>query len=336
MIHIDGSQGEGGGQILRSALALSIATGKPFRITGIRARRAKPGLMRQHLTCVQAAAAICVGKVTGDAVGSTEVTFHPGDPQPGAYRFAVGTAGGTMLVLQAILPPLLRAAGPSTITVEGGTHNTHAPSFEFFERTLAPLLNRTGASVHVRLERHGFYPAGGGRVDVEIHPTPSPRQLELLERGACTGRRASAIVSLLPFDIAQRELAVLRDRLDLTENECHTHQVGSPIGPGNALLVELGHDHVTEVFTALGRVGTPAETVASELADEVLAYTASSAPVGPHLADQLMVPLALLAGGRYLTGQLTEHALTNIATLSHFGAIVKTDTNGVVRIDPLT
>ncbi|HVU63165.1 MAG TPA: RNA 3'-terminal phosphate cyclase, partial [Phycisphaerales bacterium] len=183
MIHIDGSQGEGGGQILRSSLALSMATGRAFRMSRIRAGRERPGLMRQHLTCVQAAATICSGEVTGATVGSQEITFAPGPVCAGNYHFSIGTAGGTTLVLQAVLPALLRAGGRSRIRVEGGTHNLAAPPFEFFDRALLPLLNRAGAVVRARLERHGFYPAGGGRVVVEIDPAGGPRPLELLARG---------------------------------------------------------------------------------------------------------------------------------------------------------
>lgn len=335
MITIDGSQGEGGGQILRSSLALSMATVRPFRMSKIRAGRAKPGLMRQHLTCVQAAAAVCGAQVSGASVGSQEITFSPGQVQPGTYHFPIGTAGATMLVLQAILPALLRAGGASRVSVEGGTHAKAAPTFEFFERALVPLLNRAGANVQARLERHGFYPAGGGRVVVEIEPPHTPRPLELLHRGGRLATKSMAIVSRLSRSIAERENEELRRRLSIDTSQSEIVDVPSPVGPGNAALVELRYEHVTEVCSVIGEVGKSAEAVARSLADEVRRYIAGSHPVGPYLADQLMVPLAMLAGGRYATTALTEHSRTNIAVVELFGCKINHTANGIVEVPPL-
>lgn len=335
MLTIDGSQGEGGGQILRSSLALSMATGRPFRICNIRAGRARPGLMRQHLTCVQAAAQVCGATVSGASVGSQDVTFTPGPVRAGGYHFPIGTAGGTMLVLQAVLPALLRAGGASTVSVEGGTHNRAAPPYEFFERALVPVLNRAGAGLRVRLERHGFYPAGGGRVVVEMEPEGSPRPVELLERGSRVGGRGVAIVSRLPRSIALRELGVLRERLSLGEGETEVVDVRDPVGPGNAASVELRYEHVTEVFSGVGEAGKSAEVVAREVADEAREYIAARAPVGAHLADQLMVPLAMLAGGRYATGILTDHSKTNLEVMRVFGAEAREEEGGIVHIEAL-
>jgi RNA 3'-terminal phosphate cyclase (ATP) len=334
MIPIDGSQGEGGGQILRSSLALSIATRTPFRMTRIRAGRARPGLMRQHLTCVQAAAAISSADVTGASVGSQEITFSPGPVCAGNYHFPIGTAGGTTLVLQAILPALLRADGPSRICVEGGTHNLAAPPFEFFDRAFLPLLARSGANVRARLERHGFYPAGGGRIVVEIDPTTDPRPLHLPQRGRRLSARAATIVSRLPRSIAEREADILRERLALAPTDIHIIDVRDAASPGNAAAVELTYEHLTEVFSVIGEIGKSAESVARELSDDVRDYIASERPVGPHLADQLMVPLALLAGGSYSTGPLTEHSRTNIATAAMFGVEISTE-NDHVRVRAL-
>jgi RNA 3'-terminal phosphate cyclase (ATP) len=336
IIEIDGSQGEGGGQILRSSLALSIATGRAFRLVNIRAGRAKPGLMRQHLTCVQAAAAISGAEVSGASVGSREVLFSPGVVRAGAYQFQIGTAGGTTLVLQAVLPALLRAEGRSTVSVEGGTHNKAAPPFDFLERALVPLLNRAGANVSVRLVRHGFYPAGGGRVEVSIEPTREAKPLRLCERGAHVSTRAVAIVSRLSSSIARREIAVLRDRLALAEEQTRVVEVPDPIGPGNVAAVEVSYEHVTEVFSGVGEMGVSAELVARAIADEARKYIASQKPVGPHLADQLMVPLALLAGGEYSTGRLTEHARTNMEIVRAFGGEISADDSGRVLVGALS
>lgn len=345
MIHIDGSQGEGGGQILRSSLALSMVTGTPLRISKIRAGRPKPGLLRQHLTCVQAAAAISSATVTGAALASQDVTFTPGPVKGGTYHFPIGTAGGTMLVLQAILPALLRADTPSTISVEGGTHNVAAPPFEFFERALLPIVNAAmgdaDPGVVVRLERHGFYPAGGGRVVVEIAPATKVAPVERLTRGERVAAKALAIVSQLSRSIAEREVAVLRERLGIAEEDTRAECVPKPVGPGNMAVVELKYEHITEVFSACGSLGVSAEAVARNLAEEVRAYIAAGHPVGPHLADQVMVPLAVLAGGRFATGALTPHATTNMAVIRAFGGKVDMESGdeksgGVVRVEALS
>jgi len=331
MIEIDGSQGEGGGQILRSALALSMATGNGFRMARVRAGRAKPGLMRQHLTCFQAAAAICNGRIQGAAIGSTEVSFMPGTVVPGDYSFAVGSAGSTMLVLQALLPALLRA-GESTLTIEGGTHCASAPPFEFIDRALVPLLNRAGANVRLRMERHGFYPAGGGKVVVEISPQHTADRFELFEAGERLGIDGDAIVSRLPMNIALRELDELRTRLSLGPDNLRALAVPDAVGPGNAVIVTVRDAHITEVFSAMGSIGRSAEAVASEAVDALRAHTHAGRPVGAHLADQLMVPLAVLGGGAFATGPLTQHSRTNITTLGLFGVNVKDNAMGVVEV----
>lgn len=334
-IEIDGAQGEGGGQVLRSSLALSMATGRPFRMHKIRAGREKPGLMRQHLTCVQAAASICNAKVSGDAVGSQEITFEPGDVRPGQYHFPIGTAGSTTMVLQAILPALLIAKAPSTITVEGGTHNGMAPPFEFFERALLPLLLRAGAVVRARLERHGFYPAGGGRIFVEVDPPRDIQRIEILERGNRVSASARALLSRVPGSVGERELAVLQRRLGIEPHECSIRGVENSVGPGNALLLHLEYEHITEVFSSIGERAKTSEAVAEELATEARDYIAHKQPIGHHLADQLMVPLALLAGGRYATGPLTDHSRTNINVIAAFGGNVEFDAANAVTVHPL-
>src|SRR5580704_3876555 len=201
IIQIDGSIGEGGGQILRTALGLSMVTGQPFRIEKIRAGRDKPGLLRQHLTAVNAAAAICGASVEGAAISSRELSFSPGKVKPGEYTFSIGSAGSTTLVLQTVLPALLTANGPSSLTLEGGTHNPHAPPIDFLEKAFLPLINRMGPAVNVTLERAGFYPAGGGRVAVKIRPAAKLSPLEIPERGEIKRRAAKAVVAALPGEI---------------------------------------------------------------------------------------------------------------------------------------
>lgn len=318
LIQIDGSQGEGGGQILRSSLALSAATGQPFRISRIRAGRQKPGLMRQHLTCVSAAQAICAAEVTGAAVGSQELEFRPSKVRSGDYTFTIGTAGATALVLQAILPPLLIASARSTIAVEGGTHAKGAPSFDFLERSLVPLLNRMGAKVTARIDRHGFYPAGGGRIVMEVEPASRLCGFELHERGQTVSRAARVFVSKLPGSIAFRELEAIRSRLNWEVSERDIVHPSPAFGPGNAVVLDVVSEHVTDVFSAFGEMGRSAELVATDAADQVREYLACGAPVGPHLADQLMVPMALAGAGSFTTCPLSSHVTTNADVIRAF------------------
>jgi len=318
MLVIDGSYGEGGGQILRTTLALSLVTGKPFRIENIRAGRKKPGLLRQHLTAVNAAASIGQAAVVGASLGSQQLTFEPGEVVPGDYAFAVGTAGSATLVLQTILPPLLTASGPSALTLEGGTHNPFAPPFDFLAKVFLPLINTMGPQVLANLQRPGFYPAGGGKFQVAIRPSGGLTGFDLLERGEIRRRQAKAIVAGLPRHIAERELKVIQqamkwDRTCLTIEELP----GSP-GPGNVVTVELGSEHVTEVFTGFGQRGLKAETVADGVVQAARRYLAADVPVGEHLADQLLVPLALAGRGSFKTLPPTSHTKTNLEVLKHF------------------
>lgn len=318
MLEIDGSTGEGGGQVLRTSLALSALAGRPFQIDRIRANRKKPGLMRQHLTAVQAAARVCNAHVEGATLTSQSLRFTPGPVVPGVYEFAVGTAGSATLVLQTVLPPLLTAGGPSRVVVEGGTHNPLAPPFDFLERSFLRLLNRMGARVSARLERWGFFPAGGGRVVVEIEPSAALRPIQIIERGEIRQRTARALVANLPLSIARRELDHVQQALGFAPSWLHADEVTEAVGPGNVLSIELELDSHEEVFTAFGQRGVPAEAVASDVVRQVQAYLASGQPVGHHLADQLLIPFALAGGGAFRTGPPSRHTLTNLEVVGRF------------------
>src|SRR5687768_2733872 len=222
MLIIDGSVGEGGGQIIRTSLALSLVTGTPFRAERVRANREKPGLRQQHLTAVNAAAKIGQGQVEGAAVGATQFTFIPGAVTPGDYTFSVGTAGSATLVLQTVLPPLIIASGLSVLRFEGGTHNVHAPPYDFLERSFLPLVSRMGPSILIELGRYGFYPPGGGSFDVFIEPAVKLERLDLLKRGRIRELRARALVVNLPASMADRELAVVKAKLGLSDEELHS------------------------------------------------------------------------------------------------------------------
>jgi RNA 3'-terminal phosphate cyclase (ATP) len=318
VLHLDGSAGEGGGQILRTSLGLSLLTGTPFTITRIRAGRERPGLQRQHLAAVRAAADIGGADVRGAAVGSSTLTFKPKAVTPGIYTFSVGTAGSATLVLQTVLPALLSASGPSTLTIEGGTHNPWAPPVDFLEKAFLPLLGRMGARITTRLERRGFFPAGGGRFTVTIDPCPKLERLDLPERGAPRGLRAWAVVSALPVSIAHRELKVVERTLSMDPNRLKAIEEPKPVGPGNALLIEVESEHVTELFSSIGEKRVSAETVAERACDEVRRYLDGEAPVGEHLADQLLIPMALAGGGSFVTTPLSSHSTTNMDVIREF------------------
>ena len=318
MLTIDGSRGEGGGQILRTSLALSIVTGTPFRMANIRARRAKPGLMRQHLTALQAATAVSNADVSGASVGSTEIMFRPGKACGGQYSFSVGTAGSATLVLQTILPALMLADARSTLVLEGGTHNPMSPPFDFLVRAFLPLVTRMGPRVEAVLEKPGFYPAGGGRFRVTVEPTKSLQPIDLFERGGLRAHRARAVVASLPQAIAERELRVVGERLGWDRPCLESEVIPNAHGPGNVVIIELESEHVTEVFTSFGERGVSAEKVAESAATEAGGYLRSGVPVGPHLADQLLLPLAHAGGGAFRTMAPSLHARTQADVIRMF------------------
>ncbi|MEZ4409694.1 MAG: RNA 3'-terminal phosphate cyclase [Polyangiales bacterium] len=325
-ITLDGSEGEGGGQILRSALALSLVTGRPFRVVNVRAGRAKPGLLRQHLTALRAAAEVGGATVEGAELGSRAVDFAPGAVRGGAYTFTVGSAGSAMLVLQAVLPALLTAAAPSELTLEGGTHNTMAPSFDFIERVFLPVVNRMGPTVTCALERAGFYPAGGGRATVRVTPSRSLARVELMERGAVLTRRVVARVAALSGSIAAREVKAALDVLGWDEGARVIEPLPREWGPGNVAFVEVACERATEIFMHHGERGRSAESVGAAAAEEARAWLGADVPVGEHLADQLLVPMALAGGGRFVTTAPSTHTTTNARVIERFLPVAITTT----------
>ena len=318
LIELDGSQGEGGGQILRTALSLSMVTGRAFRIINIRAKRPKPGLLRQHLTAIKAAQSISNAQVRGDIPGSDEIEFKPGKILPGPYSFAVGTAGSATLVLQTILPPLMLAEAKSEITIEGGTHNAFAPPFDFLAESFLPLINQMGPQITAELERPGFYPAGGGRFTVDIAPCVTLKPLEVAERGDIASRCAVILTSGLSLNIAEREKAVLHKRLGWPIDSLHIKDFPSSAGPGNAVIAKLRSTAVTAIFTSFGEKGRGAEAVAESLCNQVRRYLSAGAPVDEHLADQLLIPMAMAGAGTFCAQSLTQHTRTNMDVITRF------------------
>ncbi|HWU01365.1 MAG TPA: RNA 3'-terminal phosphate cyclase [Novosphingobium sp.] len=329
MIIIDGSEGEGGGQMVRNSCALSLVTGQPFRITNIRGKRSKPGLMRQHVTAVEAAAAISGSACSGLTVGSSDLTFRPGKAQAGEYRFAVGTAGSTGLVLQTVLMPLLLADGPSRLVLEGGTHNMQAPPFDFIERCVLPIINRMGPRVSARLVRHGFYPRGGGRIEVEIAPAPLT-PVDCVERGVMQALSAQALYTGLPGEIPQRMLErAHKDLPDWADDDFAIRQLPEDQGPGVILMLEARYEQATEIVSGFGQLGVPAERLGKTAAARMRGYLAGDAFAGPYLADQLILPFVLAGGGAFSTVKPSQHLLTAIDIAQRFtGKVMRLEQQG--------
>jgi RNA 3'-terminal phosphate cyclase (ATP) len=317
MVVVDGSHGEGGGQMLRSSLSLSLWTGRPFRMIHVRSRRQPPGLRPQHLMALKAAAVVGRADISGAEVGSRELTFAPRELCPGRYRFSIGTAGNALLVLQALLPPLLVAPAPSTLTVEGGTYNPFAPPYDFIARTFLPIVSRLGPACRIAMERPGFYPRGGGLVTLHVEPCRALAPLDLVRRGEMAWR-ARAMVGRLPLSIAERELSVLAERLGIEPKDRHADYFENAVSPGNVALVEAESEELTLVFTAIGSRGVPAESVAGRVAEEALRYRESEGAADEHLADQLLLPLAMAGRGRYTATILSRHATTNMEVIRGF------------------
>jgi RNA 3'-terminal phosphate cyclase (ATP) len=311
---IDGSAGEGGGQILRSSLALSMVTGKPFTIERIRAGRKKPGLMRQHLTCVRAAAAVCAADVEGAELGSTRLVFRPGPIRGGSYEFDVGGAGSTSLVLQTVALPL--ATTDSTVRVRGGTHALWAPIYEFLAHAWLPRVQQAGAQLELALKEHGFYPAGGGEV---VMTTQRSRFQALhLQPSTDVVLELTAIVAGLPEGIARRELTSAAELLAQERVQLRSATVRSA-GPGNAIWISArDQTGACNVFSAIGERGVSAEDVGVEVANSFLRWRKVMTHVEEHLADQLMLPIALAGEGSYTCSDLTLHSRTNIEVIHAF------------------
>jgi RNA 3'-terminal phosphate cyclase (ATP) len=319
-VELDGSFGEGGGQILRTSLALALVTGKPFHLRNVRAGRSKPGLQPQHLTSVRAAATIGQARVRGAARGSTDLVFEPGPVTAGKYRFDIGTAGATGLVLHTLYLPLaLCGNSPSELTLIGGTHVLASPCYHFLDTTWRAYMELLGLRIALRLVSPGFYPRGGGIVEAQIQPCPGPRGLRLRERGPVSVTGFSAVAGL-PVDIARRQARRAAFRLQARGLDAAIREERWDGGPGTVLAVVLHGGPVPALFFGLGARGKPAERVADEAVDQAFAYLdAAPAAVDAHSADQLVLPLALADGPSDLAvAEITPHLTTNLAVIRRF------------------
>lgn len=345
MIEIDGAWGEGGGQVLRTALCLACLLGVPFRIVNIRKGRKRPGLAPQHMASVRAAALVSGAGVEGNREGSVALSFSPGRLRAGDYSIEVGTAGSALLVLQTIAPALSFAEGKSTVVVQGGTHVPFSPSWHHADRVLLPTLRGIGIRAALSVERFGFYPKGGGAVRAEIFPAEKVRPLRLAGRGNIVAVRGVSAVGNLPPSIARRQrdaaLSVLGSRFpgDPFPVEIGTEAVSSP-GPGTFLFLAAETEHGAAGATALGGRGKRAEAVGEEAAEALAAHLATGRALDPHLPDQLAVYLALCGEeSLFTTSRITRHLMTNLDVIGRFREFSRDvegaeGTPGTVRVGP--
>ncbi|HVK19012.1 MAG TPA: RNA 3'-terminal phosphate cyclase [Fimbriiglobus sp.] len=342
MIVLDGSHGEGGGQILRSALALSILTGRPFKLVNVRANRKPPGLRPQHVMSVRAAGDICQARYKGSSVGSSTLDFEPGEVKAGKYHFSIGTAGATGLVLHTVYLPLaLRGGADSELTITGGTHVSTSPCYHYNATTWAGYLKRMGIEVELEMVRPGFYPRGGGEIRATIRPCSRVRGLRITDCPELTTAGGfSAVAGLVERqqDIARRQARRLYYRLKQEEIESQIPDEYWPGGPGTVVGCLFRQAPVPSLFFAVGERGRPAEAVADDAADQAVAFRAAKAPVDPHAADQIVLPLALSQdASEYRTSEVTRHLTTNIDVIRKFldrdiSCDGEEGTTGVVRV----
>jgi RNA 3'-terminal phosphate cyclase (ATP) len=320
-IRIDGRYGEGGGQILRTSLALASLLRRPLEIHHIRGGRKKPGLRPQHLMAVKAMAAITSAKTQGDEPGSTHLFFEPGQIRPGSFRFDVGTAGSTSLVLQTMIPALLFGESASGVVIEGGTHVPWSPCFQYFRAVFASALQEMGGLLTLEIERWGWYPKGGGQVTAGISPVSALHPTERWQRGKVTEIYLLSALSNLPMSIGERQRDQVIKRLDAHGlKNTQMEFVNAPsAGTGALVFLMSRFEKGTAGFTSLGKKGKRAEKVADDACSEFFQFLASDAAVDEHLADQLVLYMALAKGrSSIVTERITKHLKTNIWVVEQF------------------
>ena len=315
MIQLDGQNG--GGQMLRSALSLSLITGQPFRMVNIRGLRRKPGLMRQHLTCVRAAAEIGNGITDGAEIGSTELVFRADKIQAGNYEFAIGTAGSTTLLLQTLLPALWHANETSTLRLTGGTHNPLAPCFDFIERVYLPQVKKFGASASIKLTEIGFAPAGGGIVECKIFPLSNGfEQTTIEERGKLLSEKLICISRQINDSIAERIFASVQENWPCADTTIQKRPEGT--GQGLVCLAQAEFENGLHMTVGCAERGISAEKLGQRMGRTMKTHLDTQALIGRHLADQLLLPMALAGEGRILTTAPDDHVPTNISVIEKF------------------
>jgi RNA 3'-terminal phosphate cyclase (ATP) len=346
-VQLDGSEGEGGGQILRSALSLSLITGRPFQITRLRERREPPGLRPQHLACVRGAEALSSSTSEGAALGASELSFTPGPVRAGDYLLEVGTAGSTPLLLQCLFFPLALAGG-GRLTLRGGTHLPHSPSYHYLANVWLPVMHAYGLRASLSLTHAGFYPEGGGELQAEISPRAEPPLLvDLPARGMLQDITLSTFVGGLPFSIAERQSRSAELALRERGLYSHTQNRALPVtgSAGSVTFILAQFENTFAGFTALGERGRPAEEVGREAAEAVARFMESAGAIDEHLGDQILLPAALLAAGRlgpaapgttrFTASEVTEHLTTHARVIERFLPVkVGVEPGGVVEVRP--
>ncbi|MBA7614944.1 RNA 3'-terminal phosphate cyclase [subsurface metagenome] len=321
-VFVDGSTGEGGGQILRTSLTLSCITGRSLHIENIRAARRNPGLAKQHLSCVQAACRICDGQCRGAEKGSKVLDFQPGPVRSGDFNFDIGSAGSATLVIQTVLPALFLADKPSTITVTGGTHNPWAPPFDFLCETFLPAIVTAGFRGNCKLIKHGFFPAGGGKITFDVQPWQKSASgghqiIKICEPSKEFQINAKVYTAKLPSHIGPRQQKLLlQSGLNIQDTE-HIEVTDSD-GPGNCTMIRLCDGRGTTVFTAFGMRGKPSRDVVGEVVNLAEDFLVSGAAIDRFLADQLLIYMAISKAGSYTTNELSSHLLTNVEIIKKF------------------
>jgi RNA 3'-terminal phosphate cyclase (ATP) len=337
-IEIDGSFGEGGGQILRTALSLSCITGSSLRLFNIRKSRKKPGLMPQHQTCVNAVSEICNAEVLGNAISSTELSFVPRKIKSGNYFFDIKTAGSSSLVIQTLLPPLLFADKPSHVRIKGGTHVPLSPSYEYISEVFMPILNRIGLKVEPSIIKYGFYPKGGGEVSFKIFPFEKIKRMNVVNRGELLSIAGCSAVSNLPLHIAERQKNSVMQNLSPLSANMDVLEVTS-LGQGTFVFLKSEYENTLAGFSSLGRRGKRAEDVGQEAASLFKDFHKTSACLDPHLADQLVIYLSLAQkDSTFTTSRITQHLLTNLWVIEKFLKIRyeidgKMDSEGIIKLN---
>lgn len=320
VLAIDGSYGEGGGQVLRTALSLSAILGMPFRMVNIRKGRKKPGLMPQHLMCIRAMAEITGAHAEGAFAGSTDLFFFPSSIRAGTYTFDIGTAGSTALLAQALLPPLFAASGVSSLTLSGGTHVPFSPIYDYLEKIFSPALAQIGFHLETEILRYGFYPRGGGVIRLSIIPAREPRAVRWDRKDAISRLHCMSAVANLPDHIAHRQSEAARTVLasaGLRIESC-MKSVQS-YGKGSYLFLSYCGKGMFGGFSALGEPAKKAETVGREAAEAFLAFHKSGTCVDRHLADQIPLYLVRAQGlSSFSTESVTGHLLTNLWVMNQF------------------
>ncbi|NRA38977.1 MAG: RNA 3'-terminal phosphate cyclase [Planctomycetes bacterium] len=318
MFTIDGSMGEGGGQVLRSSLALSAICQRPYTLSNIRAKRSNPGLQAQHLCSVRAAARVSNAAVEGDALRSRELSFYPQDIVGGYHEFHIGTAGSCSLVLQTILPMFLYAKSVAEIRIHGGTHNPWSPSIDFMQHSFLPLLRRMGAEISLEVETPGFYPRGGGCIHVQIDARNFGTPIQLLERGKKPAVHSLITSVNLPMHIGEREEDRIRTKLGIKKKQQKHVYTTEALCEGNFVSIIVDSEYISECFGEPAKRGVPADRIADKVCKQVKKYLKHTAPVGEYLADQLLLPMLLAGGGEFIATKASLHATTNAETIALF------------------